>query len=527
MNLIHNTTSLCPECQRILPAKIIEEDAAVWMVKECPVHNSFREKISILPDLYKKRIRWTGPLLTSQGDFIPTNCPKLCEKGLCKWHQGQAYNVFIDVTNRCNLNCPVCFVNIPEKFIPIDPPIEEIKEILTHWKRKKITLHLIGGEPTLRKDLPLILQFAKKECGISDIQVCTNGVKLADYDYMRLLFNSGMKYVFLSMDGLTEETYQIMKGNPRLLEYKFKVIENVKKTGTTNRPLIFSITATKHNLYKEIPMIIKLAKENYRYIRMIIVLTESFCGKNIPRDTRSKRITDSHVMKMLLDSMGEEGRAIPLSVLSYGAELFKMIHPRMRTFSFPQHPECDIWVAWLYNSREKKLTNFLSFFNCDVDEIYWRFRHIYERTYSLNKSRKKRAGKARFFLSDYFIKIFVLLNVSLFLFKKLKNKFQMMSYFQNTILYSLCNIWRLSTMSLKDLLRRARRKCFPYSESLILQIVPFSDLYNIDNQKCIYCTTFYSLVHPETKKVVDIPFCANNNLYRDIIEKKQQQARNE
>jgi hypothetical protein len=107
-----DTESLCPECRQLIPARIFELHGKVWMAKTCEEHGEFRDVVFSDVQLYHKMEEWnfgdnngnTNPN-NEQGATCPTDC------GLCTLHTSHTALANLDLTNRCNLTCPVCFAN--------------------------------------------------------------------------------------------------------------------------------------------------------------------------------------------------------------------------------------------------------------------------------------------------------------------------------------------------------------------------------------------------------------------------------
>src|SRR6185369_5972311 len=105
-------------------------------------------------------------------------CPFDC--GICPTHRQQSCTVLIEVTERCNLACPVCFADA-------GPLAGEDLSLATIEARYRTALRksgphnivqLSGGEPTVRDDLPAVIALGR-ELGFSFIQLNSNGVRLA------------------------------------------------------------------------------------------------------------------------------------------------------------------------------------------------------------------------------------------------------------------------------------------------------------------------------------------------------------
>ena len=52
------TRSICPECNRILPAEVFEENNKIYIKKVCPVHGEFDELYFGDAEMYYKFARW-------------------------------------------------------------------------------------------------------------------------------------------------------------------------------------------------------------------------------------------------------------------------------------------------------------------------------------------------------------------------------------------------------------------------------------------------------------------------------------
>jgi len=130
-----------------------------------------------------------------------------------------------DITSRCNLKCPICITNSTE--VGRDLSIDFFEKKLMEIKNKKIILNLSGGEPTLREDLPEIINLISK----SGNKACllTNGLRIAeDFNYLKKLKKNGLKSVNLWIDTLkNQEIYKKMRGKD-FIEIKERVLKNTK-----------------------------------------------------------------------------------------------------------------------------------------------------------------------------------------------------------------------------------------------------------------------------------------------------------
>jgi MoaA/NifB/PqqE/SkfB family radical SAM enzyme len=100
-----------------------------------------------------------------------------------------------------------------------DLSIDEIKSVLRKvGKGKRIVL--MGGEPTIREDLPEIIKLIRKSGNYPILY--TNGLKLADISYVKKLKKAGLKQVIITLDGFDPKVTETLRGNKN--EYLLKIL---------------------------------------------------------------------------------------------------------------------------------------------------------------------------------------------------------------------------------------------------------------------------------------------------------------
>ena len=139
--------------------------------------------------------------------------------------------VVLELVNRCDLECVMCyqgFRNDAEKFT-VDETI--LDKIFNDFKKNKLSaLMLTASEPLLYKHFDKVLKRAE-EAEIMDVFIFTNG-NLLNEKNSRLILNSCVTRLFVSIDAATEETYNKVRipVSKRLLEENrlSKLENNVK-----------------------------------------------------------------------------------------------------------------------------------------------------------------------------------------------------------------------------------------------------------------------------------------------------------
>lgn len=206
---------------------MVRDAGEVVLEKSCPEHGFFRVALwRGTPDY----LEWTG---VRPGNDSPRseedNCPFECLT--CGSHGCNPCSVLLEVTDRCNLSCSFCFADSAGT-AQGDPGLP----MIAGWYERVVSLgtpcniQLSGGEPTLRDDLPSIIEMGR-DSGFSFIQVNTNGLRLArERGYAHTLKDAGLSTVFLQFDGTDDVIHRALRGRP-LLNIKLKAVEQCGKAG--------------------------------------------------------------------------------------------------------------------------------------------------------------------------------------------------------------------------------------------------------------------------------------------------------
>lgn len=147
-NPYKQTISLCPECYRRIPAWIHLTNDGVMMQKICCDHGATGAMVERDVEFYLKCAQSNAPTIYA--------------------------GYFIDVTRKCNLQCKYCYYPTDNK-LQDRSIVSIVQEAILHQPMAPFIL--TGGEPTLRNDLPEIIETLRP---IGTTTLLTNGTGICE-----------------------------------------------------------------------------------------------------------------------------------------------------------------------------------------------------------------------------------------------------------------------------------------------------------------------------------------------------------
>ncbi len=228
--------SICTTCLCRVEAKILLKDEQVFLEKWCPEHG--RERVLIASDAnYWRRAREVYLKAPELAERFNTKqefgCPYDC--GLCPEHMQHSCLTLIEITDHCNLRCPICYADSG----PHRPgyktlsEVEQLLDIVVANEGEPDVVQISGGEPTLHPDFFAILDAAKKR-PIRHLMVNTNGIRIAkEPDFAKQLANYQPGFeLYLQFDSFKAEALKQLRG-ANLLDIRKQALENLNAAGVS------------------------------------------------------------------------------------------------------------------------------------------------------------------------------------------------------------------------------------------------------------------------------------------------------
>jgi MoaA/NifB/PqqE/SkfB family radical SAM enzyme len=117
-----------------------------------------------------------------------------------------------------------------------DLTTDQCKRLMDYHRRCGMdVLELTGGEPTIRKDLLELIDYARRTARFRAVSIITNGVRLADAAFAQEVARAGVSDFLFSLQGSTEAVHDKVTGLPGSFRRLLKAIENLLSAGAKVR----------------------------------------------------------------------------------------------------------------------------------------------------------------------------------------------------------------------------------------------------------------------------------------------------
>jgi uncharacterized radical SAM superfamily Fe-S cluster-containing enzyme len=335
--------SLCPECGRNVVGRVFDWHNDVYMEKTCPNHGYVKDRVTTNTELFLKCQQWSfreGAGLLDPNVENASHCPSEC--GLCNLHQSHTLLGQIDLTNRCNLACPICFANANVSGFVYEPEFDEIvrqlKQLRAYRPVPASAVQFSGGEPTIYPRFLDAIRTAR-ELGFSHIQIASNGIKLAaNPDFAKQCAEAGLHTVYLQFDGVDDRVHESTRGR-KLIDIKKQAVENVHAAGMK---LCLVPTIVRGINDDQVPKILQFAIDNIHAVSAIAYQPVAFTGRISTEEREAQRYTLGDLANQLaetglIDVMRD---VYPLSLVAPLSRLMAAIsgNPKITATA---HPSCS------------------------------------------------------------------------------------------------------------------------------------------------------------------------------------------
>ncbi|MCB1193937.1 MAG: radical SAM protein [Leptospiraceae bacterium] len=368
-SVLNFTTSVCDTCKQPVSAKVITDGRDVFLRKFCTTHGEQEHFIrsDVTDYLYTQRFVKPASMPMSFNGNEKANCLEGC--GFCSNHEQHLCMPIVEITEKCNLNCPVCINSSGESGRHITP--DEFKKILDSILSAEPqidVLNISGGEPLLHPQLFTLLDEALSRKEIIRVSISTNGLLLKNLQIVEELKKRDI-VVSLQFDGFDDSIYEELRSIP-MLEQKMEILRILQRYDVTTS---LTMTVARGLNDFELPKVANLVFQTPNIISLMLQPI-AFAGRGKDME-KSRRITIPDIIEILdkdLDTSVKKADFVPLpcsSPLCFSLSFYLM----------PKESGNPIPINQLVNAE--KMMDSLSnrvFFGLDADEYQEMNKMVYD-----------------------------------------------------------------------------------------------------------------------------------------------------
>jgi uncharacterized radical SAM superfamily Fe-S cluster-containing enzyme len=321
---LKTTISLCAECLEHVPALVFARDGKVLLRKHCERHGFAEALLESDESFYylSNKDHWGRCFATDKVmDFPAFGGGSGCEGGCSPSNEmdfadqmaNKSCTILVEVTNACNLACPVCYSDAKgDRKMPLATFKEYILRLIER-KGALDSVQLTGGEAVLHPEFWEMVAFLHGQ-EVKKIYMPTNGIAFTDPEVAaRLTPFQDKLMVLLQFDGQQTETNRAMR-DANTVRVRDQVLENLGRLGIhTQLTMTITLGVNDH----EVGWVVETGLR-YGNVKVVALQPVTYSGRYQMTQDPLRRMTLSDCVKAVVAqvrqrSKTEDFKPIPCS----------------------------------------------------------------------------------------------------------------------------------------------------------------------------------------------------------------------
>ena len=294
------TSSVCPECRTLVPARVLMEDDNVYLRRYCPEHGEMTGLIWRGLEGYLSAQSFVKPAWNQRavaGDAsLP--CPRGC--GFCERHEQHLCLPIVEITSRCDLACPICLVDAGADWCMSLDEFRAVIGSLIRAEGQVRVLNLSGGEPLLHPQLLDFVDEALSHPEIVRVSISTNGLRILRDRGLLEELRAREVVLSLQFDGFSDRVYEVLRGRP-LLKQKLAILDLLGESGITTSLTMTAAGGVNDNQFGQMAELLFSSQ----HIVSMMIQPLSFAGRASAMKHRVPRLT----IPDIIGALGAAGHA--------------------------------------------------------------------------------------------------------------------------------------------------------------------------------------------------------------------------
>ena len=204
------------------------------------------------------------------------------------------FRYFLELTYRCNLNCPYCYVGQERKKEELTT--DEWKKVIDQLPFYSIAT-LVGGEPLVRKDFIDILAYTSKRI-LNKVHVVSNGILISD-EIIKAFIKYKLLLLSVSLDGYGSN-HDKNRGKEGIFD---KIISNLENLKSQKKNQMVDIkTIVLENNLDDLPKLYKLCNDmGFEFFSISFLRNNHWKQNSILQDSFIPEFTAEYPIELYFD----------------------------------------------------------------------------------------------------------------------------------------------------------------------------------------------------------------------------------
>jgi len=207
------TKSVCPTCRKLVFTRVLIKEQKVVFEKFCRDHGVSTAIVADDAEAYLSTERYHR-MASVPLDFNKTfshGCPDDC--GFCPQHEQHVCMPIIEITDHCDMSCPICIVRNRNSWHMTLDELKKILDRLIETEGRIDVANISGGEPTLHPEFEKMIEECLSRKEILRVSVSTNGLRLARDEKLRRFLAERNVVISLQFDGSKHGNLEELRAN--------------------------------------------------------------------------------------------------------------------------------------------------------------------------------------------------------------------------------------------------------------------------------------------------------------------------
>jgi len=292
------TRSTCPVCRRLTQARTVGRGGKIFLQTFCADHGLTEALVYDDEAFYLAAQDFCKPgtMQRLYAGRITSGCPEDC--GFCPDHEQHICMPIIEITDHCDMACPVCLVRTDGTYHMELDDLKAMVDRLLLAEGQIQVLSLSGGEPTMHPRYGEILEYLTSLEDVVRVSVSTNGLRLARDPELLALHKELDVVVSLQFDGFTPTTYERLRGRGDVAAVKRELLDRLV---AEDMAASLTVTAARGVNEHEFPALVQYFLQSDNLLSITVQpFSHEGTGRAFGHDPND-RVTVTEVMRLLSD----------------------------------------------------------------------------------------------------------------------------------------------------------------------------------------------------------------------------------